>query len=299
MINNLSVQDLERIKNENIDKDNIVESAFKFFEQVNIELGNLVLELKEDFKRENTVSVNSKNDSEEKQLIVNSLEDENNHIRVVFAVDKLNEGWDVLNLFDIVRLYETRDSRNGQPGKTTIAEAQLIGRGARYYPFEWNEMDKYKRKFDEDITNELRVLEELYYHSAQDSRYISELHKALVQTGIKADRTVERKLIIKDSFKQTDFWKHGVIFLNERRLNSHVDIFGIKDYSIDKTTYTYKLKTHSSVSVKALEEVDGTINKNNVETKEKTFKLTSFGENVIRKAMSKISFYRFNNKQKI
>jgi len=298
MISNLTVEDLERIKNENIDKDNIVERAFEFFDKENIELDNLVLELKEDFKRENTISVNSKNDSEEKQLIVNSLEDENNHIRVVFAVDKLNEGWDVLNLFDIVRLYETRDSKNGQPGKTTIAEAQLIGRGARYYPFEWNGMDKYKRKFDEDITNELRALEELYYHSAQDSRYISELHKALVKTGIKADRTVERKLIIKDSFKETDFWKYGVIFLNERRLNSHVNIFGIKDYSIDKTTYTYKLKTHSSVSVNALEEVNGTINKSNAETEEKTFKLISFGENVIRKAMSKISFYRFNNLKK-
>lgn len=49
--------------------------------------------------------------------------------RAVFAVDKLNEGWDVLNLFDIVRLYETRDGKNGKPGSGTIWEAQLIGRG--------------------------------------------------------------------------------------------------------------------------------------------------------------------------
>jgi len=299
MIVNLTTNDLKHIKEQNQEKDNIVERAFHFFDNEGIELDNLLLELKEDFKEENTISVNSKNDSEKKQLIVNSLEDENNHIRVVFAVDKLNEGWDVLNLFDIVRLYTTRDSKNGQPGKTTMAEAQLIGRGARYYPFEWNGLDKFKRKFDEDITNEMRALEELYYHSAQDSRYISELHNALVKTGIKAERTVQRKLIIKDSFKETDFWKYGEIFLNERQLDSHVDILGIRDYTIDKTTYSHKLRTHSSISVNALEDIDGSINKNNTETKEKTFVLSSFGENVIRKAMSKIFFYRFSNLKKL
>ncbi len=39
--------------------------------------------------------------------------DKDNEFRAVFAVDMLNEGWDVLNLFDIVRLYDTRDSRSG------------------------------------------------------------------------------------------------------------------------------------------------------------------------------------------
>ena len=69
-------------------------------------------------------------------MIVNSLEDKNNEYRAVFAVDKLNEGWDVLNLFDIVRLYNTRDpDKSGKVGKTTMSEAQLIGRGARYCPF--------------------------------------------------------------------------------------------------------------------------------------------------------------------
>jgi len=60
---------------------------------------------------------------------LNALEDRNNEIRVIFAVDKLNEGWDVLNLFDIVRLYDTRDGKDNKVGKTTMAEAQLIGRG--------------------------------------------------------------------------------------------------------------------------------------------------------------------------
>ena len=62
-------------------------------------------ELKEDFSSDKLISVNSKDESEQKQLAVNSLEDDDNEYRAVFAVDKLNEGWDVLNLFDIVRLY--------------------------------------------------------------------------------------------------------------------------------------------------------------------------------------------------
>ena len=73
-----------------------------------------------------------------------------NPIRAIFAVQKLNEGWDVLNLFDIVRCYETRDSGRNKIGKTTMSEAQLIGRGARYFPFKQSETDnKYCRKFDQ------------------------------------------------------------------------------------------------------------------------------------------------------
>ena len=93
-----------------------------------IEFDNLLLEIKEDFKEENLLLVDGNNISPDKQLKLNSLEAKDNEFRVVFAVDMLNEGWDVLNLFDIVRLYETRDSGHGKVGKTTMQEAQLIGR---------------------------------------------------------------------------------------------------------------------------------------------------------------------------
>lgn len=60
----------------------------------------------------------------------------------------LNEGWDVLNLFDIVRLYDKRDGKQTAKGfipeKTTNAEKQLIGRGARYYPFTLNNQQEDK-----------------------------------------------------------------------------------------------------------------------------------------------------------
>ncbi|MBK9486947.1 MAG: hypothetical protein IPO01_17730 [Chitinophagaceae bacterium] len=40
----------------------------------------------------------------------------------------MNEGWDVLNLFDIVRLYEGQNTggTNTTIGATTLSEAQLM-----------------------------------------------------------------------------------------------------------------------------------------------------------------------------
>jgi type III restriction enzyme len=56
----------------------------------------------------------SRDNTVDKQLAVNSLEEPANPYRIIFTVDMLNEGWDVLNLFDIVRLYETRQSGKGK-----------------------------------------------------------------------------------------------------------------------------------------------------------------------------------------
>lgn len=66
----------------------------------------------------------------------------------------LNESWDVLNLFDIVRLYDIRD---GKKQKMVLSQVkQLIGRRARYYPFILgNPEEKYTRKFGYNEANEL------------------------------------------------------------------------------------------------------------------------------------------------
>ena len=149
-----------------------------FFETKGISANEIVKRIQFNFRFENCLSANNDAEAEQNQILLNTLEDENNPIRAVFAVQKLNEGWDVLNLFDIVRLYEDRDGKDGKPGKTTLSEAQLIGRGARVLPFALEEgQDKFTRKFDDDISNDLKTLEELYYHTKEDNRYISELKK--------------------------------------------------------------------------------------------------------------------------
>jgi len=131
----------------------------------------------------------------------------------------------VLNLFDIVRLYDTRDAKSNIPGPTTIKEAQLIGRGARYCPFKIDDSDDpSKRKFDHDLKNEMRICEELYYHSNYNPRYIQELNSALIKTGIIPDNTVKKNLIIKNDFKNTEFYKSGFLFLNQPERCSQKDV---------------------------------------------------------------------------
>jgi len=240
VIRELDADRLERLKS---GANGIVRKALAYFEAQNIPLEDLASELRQEFDENRILIVNSKEESEKKQLLVNSLEDKDNEIRVVFTVNMLNEGWDVLNLFDIVRLYDTRDAKKGVPGRTTMSEAQLIGRGARYFPFQLESSQiRDQRKFDDDIESELRTLEELYYHSAHNPRYIDELHKALVQTGILAPRTKTITMRVKDEFKATDFWKNGVIFVNKRIRNEREDIFGFGSVAITKR-HRYQLQT--------------------------------------------------------
>ncbi len=156
-------------------------------------------ELQGDFAPEKVVNVNNPKDLENRQIELNALEDRDNEIRVIFAVDKLNEGWDVLNLFDIVRLYDTRDGRANKVGKTTMAEAQLIGRGARYFPFiapDQPDAVREKRKYDSAVDTPLRILEELHYHCSHNPKYIQDIRNALRETGMLDDtaRTVRLRL---------------------------------------------------------------------------------------------------------
>ncbi|MFZ2430943.1 MAG: DEAD/DEAH box helicase family protein [Lutibacter sp.] len=292
-IKTLSVNKLNIIKSNSTNQ--VTQRIFKYFEINGVTDENLISELKEDFSKDKCIAVDSKNDSDEKQLIVNSLEDENNEYRAVFAVDKLNEGWDVLNLFDIVRLYNTRDAdhKSGKIGKTTMSEAQLIGRGARYCPFQiTKEQSLYKRKYDDDLENDLRICEELYYHSAHNPKYISELNKALEEIGIKASKTVQKRLKLKDNFKETDFYKYGFIYVNEKNVYDRSDIHEL-DKSIKEKIYKKKFLTgYTSVNI-AFEEDEKTDFKNDT----KIYKINTFTIPILRKAINKLPFYRFNNLQ--
>lgn len=215
IIQNLNEDFLLRIKESTTNE--LLMDAFSYFEEEKISLNNLIIELKDDFSKEKCISANDNDEACNRQVILNSLEDKNNLYRAIFAVNKLNEGWDVLNLFDIVRLYETRDNSNGKPGSTTTQEAQLIGRGARYCPFTLNETDEmYKRKFDNDVKNPMRICETLIYHCQKNPRYIYELKQALKEIGMDLDDKITKEYKLKDSFKKTDFYFNGMVFYNKR-----------------------------------------------------------------------------------
>ncbi len=283
-IRTLNAKRLGKIREES---SGIIRTAFSYFDTQKIKLEDLASELQQDFDENRTIIVNSKDESIAKQILVNSLEEHSNEIRVVFTVNMLNEGWDVLNLFDIVRLYNTRDTKNNLLGKTTISEAQLIGRGARYFPFQLdNTQIRDQRKYDEDLENELRILETLYYHSAQNPKYIFELHKALVQTGIAPSNARTITVRVKPEFTKTDFWKSGFIFVNKRIVNEQEE-----DIQFTKR-HRYNLQTGYMQESSILDE-----NRNNVQadTISMSVGLLDFGLNVVRTALHRLEFYQFSN----
>jgi type III restriction enzyme len=287
-IRNLKKSDLRPLEN---NQDPILQKCFAYFSTNGVSIENLIDELKNDFAEEKCIEVNSKEESVEKQIAVNTLEDSHNEYRAVFAVDKLNEGWDVLNLFDIVRLYDTRDAKQGKPGNTTISEAQLIGRGARYCPFQLTETQpKYQRKYDQELDHEMRICEELYYHSASNPRYIDELRTALQETGILGKIAREIQLDLKLDFKESSFYQKGHIFINESKKYDRSDIVALPN-TITEHRFHVNLLTGITQSSVIFE---GTI-KDEFSRKQKDVNLIDFGIPIIRKAISQLEFYRFDN----
>lgn len=262
--------------------------------------------MQEDFRRERLLVIDGKNKTSNNLVELNTLELPSNEIRAIFAVDMLNEGWDVLNLFDIVRLYDIRDgktTKNGfVAGNTTNSEKQLIGRGARYYPFVIDNQieEKFTRKFDENENNELRVIEQLHYHSANNPRYISELKQVLRESGIFDDVNLEeRELKLKESFKQTRTYTDGLVWMNKRlSYQEYVEQRqeSLLDTSFIPSFFEVRLPTSRTRDFEAFSEDDvfatDSINTLNFEFGKE---ITS---NIVRAAINRNKQYTFKNLQK-
>ena len=198
----------------------------------------------------------------------------------------------MLNLFDIVRLYETRDSKNGKPGSKTIQEAQLIGRGARYCPFVLDEYeDEYKRKFDSDLENEMRICETLLYHCQFNSRYISELKTALRETGLLPEKTVKVKYSLKDSFKNTEYYRNGLIFFNKKELKSRTNIKSLPE-SVRNQIYEYSTYSGKTFTENLFQDLS-TYRNIDIELKTKNIKISeiyNINKNIVLSALRKLPF---------
>ena len=274
----------------------IMHRAFKYFSDNGISLETLAAELRDDFSEEHCISVNSDSDASKNQMLLNSLEDANNPYRAIFEVKKLDEGWDVLNLFDIVRLYETRQSGGRKISPVTIAEAQLIGRGARYCPFKLNdEQSKFQRKYDEDVACDLRVCETLYYHCQNDSRYVAELKSALREIGLDTDKIVKREYVLKETFKAEDFYKYGVIFLNDRKIKDRKSISELL-LSVRDKPYIYKADKSSSGTDELMSSVKASGQEIVLKhTSSKTIKeIATINYAIVNKALMRYPIYKFN-----
>ncbi len=299
IIEKLNANQIAKIRKSDIP---IVQRAFRFFEENKINDEQLAERLKKEFHEDYCLSVNDEPEKEKYQILVNTLEDKNNRIRAIFAVQKLNEGWDVLNLFDIVRCYEARDTGRAKIGTTTTSEAQLIGRGARYFPFVLSEnpdrpfdfaQDKFRRKFDGDLDHELRVIEELHYHSINDSRYIAEIRAALVEQGIMDENEVTRELKLKESFKETQFYKYGLIYTNKAIAKDFQRVHSFADLGVKKRNHVHVIATgHGGESAVLAEKRQRAVFS---EETRKDLSVTQIEPNIIQSAIARNPFYRFNS----
>lgn len=235
MIANLTAESLERFINtqsRSIDSE-ALKITYDYWNKQNY--GETVSELKKDFQRYTTVNAN---DSTQKSILddsyigkrLNTLESPKNPIRAIFAVAKLSEGWDVLNLYDIVRIGEKNIGQS-----ETNSEAQLIGRGARYYPFVYKGSSSYTRRFDQSKTS-YQLLERLYYHTINDPVYLKNLRESFNAINLPVEDDADVKTYtakVKPSFTRTNIYKYGSLYLNKVQTVPDAEYDNIQKYGID------------------------------------------------------------------
>lgn len=300
IIENLSAQELENLKWKISTP--IMKKVFDFYQEELESWDIIIQKLKINFAVNKCISVNEEAEKETNQILINSLEDKNNQIRCIFAVNKLNEGWDVLNLFDIVRLYSSRSNVKDKATwkikvwPQTVAEAQLIGRGARYCPFIIEAtQNKYQRKYDEDLDNELRILEELHYHCLAEPLYITELKSALKDQWLLDDHLEDKALTLKKQFKETSFFKSGIIYLNNQEKNTYENVKSFSDLKVHKKNFEYTILSNISKEtflLKEIEEKEKSIQKGSI-----VIVLPDIPKHIIKKALAKNEFYKFSTLQ--
>ena len=296
IIENLNTKDLltfiRRQKLMDSNKSSALSSAYDFYLEKELELGKIVQEIKRDFDARNVLNANDKSGNmlEKGQYqALNTLENPNNLYRVVFAVAKLTEGWDVLNLYDIVRI----EKEAGTNKTATMAEAQLIGRGARYYPFEIQAQKSYQRRFDNEASNKQLILETLHYHTMNEPQYLKQLVISLKQMDLPTGEDKKNPPIqikVKSSFKKTEAYKKGKIYYNE--------VVSVEDDwfdSIDKYGITHQTSISRSLNYGS-REVSYQSNVGKSETK--SISVDKFDSRYIQKAIQRLEFYKFDNLKK-
>lgn len=280
----LTLEQLEQIVDDGykfyIGQNSIWSKVFSFYKQSN--LIKVIDDLKWDFNKQTTLNVNNDKEKEKNAQLLNNLEDFNNPIRAIFAVYKLNEGWDVLNLFDIVKVDEKKKVNKN----ATNAEAQLIGRGARYYPFIYEKEKSYRRRFDNELSD-LKTIETLHYHTINESSYIKKLHQSLTEAKVQtnADTSEVHEGKVKSKFKRTDLFKNGKIYVNKTIPTTPEDYQTLEDYSATRTYKKELYKTSESNLTQGIK---------NIAENRKEVKL-SFNKPILQKALRSNPFFRYSN----
>ncbi|WP_273751257.1 DEAD/DEAH box helicase family protein, partial [Leuconostoc mesenteroides] len=292
LLDHLTTEDLAQFiaKQRQTTQSSTLRQAYTYYQTV--DMGGLVRELQRDFQPLNTINVN---DTSSNGILgdlndlrnLNTLEEPSNPFRAIFAVAKLSEGWDVLNLYDIVRIGE-------QPitSTQTNSEAQLIGRGARYNPFVYEEATSFTRRFD-NSTPELQILESLHYHTINDKKYIDNLTKSFeaMQLQVEDDKDFDiLTTTVKASFKRSDVYQYGKLYYNDVEDVPESEYNGLAKYgvpvaelpTVNIETATLEATAFDTQNVAGMNET----------------RLVKIDDALVKKAMARNPFFRFNTMKK-
>jgi len=240
VINSLRPGDLDRLKElsrENKDHEHeILADMFRWLasSEAGLVTGGdwdglraFVAQIRSSFAPNNTLIYNSQ--KKEKAELLTLLDTPRNTIRAIFSVSALNEGWDVLGLYDIIH-FDISEVK-----KVSLQDIQLIGRGARYNPYELPasyrrdedsplasifgsrglEFNKYKRKFDNDPYDRGRVLETFVYHFVKTGMFLENLQRDLLGEGIVADSVEKKTIKLKQAFLESQTYQKGFVLVNK------------------------------------------------------------------------------------
>lgn len=263
-------------------------------------LNKFVSEIRASFAHDNTLIYNSQ--KKERAELLPLLDSPRSTIRAIFSVNALNEGWDVLSLFDIIHFDISEEK------KVSLQDIQLIGRGARYFPYELPrsyksdeegqlfgrnlEFDKDRRKFDRAPFERGRVLETFVYHFVKTGMFLENLQRDLLGEGIISEGVEQKTITLKQRFLESETYKNGFVLVNSTQKRTKTT-----DEEID-TTFNRTIKAGLySLRSKALSDYDQ--NEQIANQRTKVIRITEeyFAKPIVRKALvsAEANFFRFNN----
>lgn len=264
-------------------------------------LPGFIDQIKMNFIHENTLIYNSQ--KKENPELLTQLDNPRNNIRVIFSVNALNEGWDVLSLYDIIH-FDISPSK-----KVSLQDIQLIGRGARYCPYKLpanyrrdknnNQSamlnmtaDVYKRKFDNDPFDTGRVLETMCYHFVKTGMFMENLREDLLGQGIIADGVATRTIRMKTQFMASETYRRGMILQN--------DMIYRKKTTADEIDTTFNQPINAGkYQISSADLSDKEQNRREASYLSRSISLTSefFNRRIIEKALIRAEggFFRFSN----
>ena len=319
VIGSIRKEDLEKLKdlgnsqNANHEHEILVD-MFKWLEEPRngyIQAGDytgleaFATQIRQSFSPDNTLIYNSQ--KKESPELLAQLDSPRNRIRAIFSVNALNEGWDVLSLYDIIH-FDISESKS-----VSLQDIQLIGRGARYNPFDLPKQykrddstmfdslrrnigtDKYKRKFDNDPYDTARVLETFVYHFVKTGIFMEKLQEDLLGEGIINSGVEKRTIYMKEQFLSSETYQKGFVLTNRPIYRKKTT-----DEEID-TTFNKIIKA-SNYNLHSAGISDKDQNRYTASMATDTIRIDkeSFSEEIIRKALmaAENDFFRFENIRK-